>query len=128
MGRGFLSKHAGGWCAVKEIWMLLILVIIPHKVFSVQCPEPHASDNPGPGHPKHVQMTPHSHHYEGRRKRNGKDSMRSAIQPNPKGTEGTPSYEQIEKEQRETCLSINDDLRMMEFCTSFNFLTYMFCI
>ena len=108
--------------------MLLILVITPHKVFSVQCPEPHASDNPGPGHPKHVQMTPHSHHYEGRRKRNGKDSMRSAIQPNPKGTEGTPSYEQIEKEQRETCLSINDDLRMMEFCTSFNFLTYMFCI
>ena len=58
VGRGFLSKHAGDWSAVKELRMLLILVITPHKVFSVQCPENHASDNPGPGHPKHVQMTP----------------------------------------------------------------------
>ena len=58
VGRGFLSKRAGDWSAVKELRMLLILVITPHKVFFVQCPENHASDNPGPGHRKHVQMTP----------------------------------------------------------------------
>ena len=67
-----------------------------------------------------------SHQYEDRRKRNGKDGMRSSIQPNPRWTEGTTSYEPIEKEQKEICLSIKDGLRMMKFCTSFNPLICMF--
>lgn len=59
--------------------------LLPTKYSLSRVQESHVSDVSGPGHPKHVQMTQHSHQYEDRKKRNGKDSMRSSKQPSPKG-------------------------------------------
>ena len=114
--------------AVKEIRMLLILIITPHKVFSVQCPENHASDNPGPGHPKNVQMTPILSPVWGQKKEEWKGRHEESYTTQSQVNWKNNILWTNRKRAKGNMLSIKDDLRMMEFCTSVNVLICMFCI
>ena len=96
---------------------------------SILCPENHVSDGPGHSNPKHLQMIHHSHQYEDRRKSDGREGMRSSKQPKPKSVEETAFYGLIEKEGKETCLSMNDDdLGMVEFLVILIFLYVLYLL